>query len=106
LYAAFIPLVMNKKVLLIDNKKMKLQLANLERRTGSEGREKITHPSGYHDDLANVAAGACFYANFGEKDSGAFAEQVGMPLYGPGSDEGAGGFTSFDDWLDKSRYPK
>jgi len=105
LYAAFIPLVMNKKVLLIDNKKMKLQLANLERRTGSEGREKITHPSGYHDDLANAAAAACFYANYGEKDTG-FAEQAGSPVYGPGSEEGPGGFASFNDWMDRSRYPK
>jgi len=106
LYAAFIPLVMNKKVLLIDNRKMKLQLANLERRTGSEGREKITHPSGYHDDLANVCAGVCFYANYGEKNSGAFAEMVGQVVYGPGSEEGPGGFTSFNDWLDRSKYPK
>lgn len=102
LYASFIAVVMNKKVLLIDNKKMKLQLANLERRTGSEGREKITHPSGYHDDLANVCAGACFYANYGEKDT-AFAEMVGPPVYGD-NDEGDGEFKSFDDWLDRSKW--
>jgi len=58
LYANFIPLVMNEKVVLLDNKKMRLQLANLERRTGSGGREIIDHPSGSHDDLANAAAGA------------------------------------------------
>ena len=33
------------------------QLAVLERRTRSGGRDTVDHPPGRHDDLANVAAG-------------------------------------------------
>jgi len=62
LYAAFIPVVMNNKVTILDIKKLKMQLANLERRTGSGGREIIDHPSGSHDDLAVVCAGATVQA--------------------------------------------
>ncbi len=62
LYAAFIPGVINDKVIILDVKKLKLQLANLERRTGSGGNEIISHPAGSHDDLANVTAGACAVA--------------------------------------------
>ena len=60
LYLNFIPLVMNKKVLLLDNKKLRTQFSNLERRTGSAGREIIQHPSGSHDDLCNSCAGLCY----------------------------------------------
>jgi len=105
LYAAFIPVVMNDKAIILDIKKLKLQLANLERRTGEGGREKIDHPSGSHDDLAVVCAGACFLANYGEKNS-FFCCQVGSPVYGPGSEEGPGGYASFDDWTNRSKYPK
>jgi len=105
LYAAFIPVVMNDKVVILDIKKLNLQLANLERRTGEGGKEKIDHPSGSHDDCAVVCAGACFLANYGERGS-FFAAVVGSPIYGPGSDEGPGGYTSFDDWANRSKYPK
>lgn len=57
IYAAFIPIVMNKAAALLDNRRLKSQLSNLERRTGQSGREIITHPAGSHDDLANAAAG-------------------------------------------------
>ena len=35
------------------------QLANLERRTRSGGKDVIDHPHGCHDDVANVVAGVC-----------------------------------------------
>ena len=67
LYLNFIPLVMNEKVLLLDNKKLRMQFANLERRTGSGGREIIDHPSGSHDDLCNAAAGLFYILEKPEK---------------------------------------
>jgi len=67
LYLNFIPLVMNEKVLLLDSKKLRMQFANLERRTGSGGREIIDHPSGSNDDLCNSAAGLCYILEKPEK---------------------------------------
>ena len=101
LYAAFIPIVMNDKVIILDIKKLKLQLANLERRTGEGGREKIDHPSGSHDDLAVVCAGACFMANYGT-ETGAFAQMAGQPVYGSEGEGGAMG--SFRDWLNDPKW--
>jgi hypothetical protein len=81
LYAAFIPIVMNDKVIILDVKKLKMQLANLERRTHAGGKDVIDHPAGSHDDLAVVCAGACFYANYGQQSRG-YAAQSGRPVYG------------------------
>ena len=38
--------------------KLVAQIAGLERRTASFGRDRIDHPAGGHDDLSNSAAGA------------------------------------------------
>jgi hypothetical protein len=61
LYLNFIPLMMGRRVELLDNRRMILQLRQLERRTGS-GADRVDHPSGGHDDCINSAAAACVQA--------------------------------------------
>ncbi len=59
IYLSFLPLIANGTIELLDNKRLKAQLAGLERKTRSGGKDSITHYPGSHDDLANAAAGAC-----------------------------------------------
>jgi len=49
------------KIELPDNKKMREQFKNLERRTRSGGKDQVSHPqfAEFHDDVCNSAAGAC-----------------------------------------------
>jgi hypothetical protein len=57
IYADAVPLFTSGRARLLDNKRLVGQLAALERRT-SATREKIDHPRGARDDVANAAAGA------------------------------------------------
>ncbi|MBA7611056.1 hypothetical protein ES703_18272 [subsurface metagenome] len=59
IYMAFLPLVANGSCELLDNKRLKAQLAGLERKTRSGGKDSISHYPGGHDDVSNAAAGAC-----------------------------------------------
>ncbi len=59
LYASLLPRLHSGEVELLDNEIMISQLASLQRRTRSGGRDSIDHPPGQHDDLANVVAGVC-----------------------------------------------
>ncbi|MFW6154881.1 MAG: hypothetical protein ACOC95_06660 [Planctomycetota bacterium] len=59
LYLELLPRTGAGEVELLDNERMVDQLASLERRTHSGGRDIVDHPQGGHDDLANVAAGVC-----------------------------------------------
>jgi hypothetical protein len=59
LYAELLPRLTSGEVELLDNDLLVTQLAALERRTRSGGRDVIDHPPGGHDDLANVVAGVC-----------------------------------------------
>jgi hypothetical protein len=43
-------------------REMMLQLVGLERTTKTGGRDRIDHPRGVHDDVANAAAGALVFA--------------------------------------------
>jgi hypothetical protein len=61
IYADVLPLFTSGRARLLDNRKLVGQLAALERRTTST-RDKIDHPVGGHDDLANAAAGALVLA--------------------------------------------
>jgi len=71
LYLAFIPLAMAKRVELLSNDRMLMQLRQLERRTGG-AKDIVDHPVGGHDDLINAAAGALVLAAE-EKEGGYFA---------------------------------
>jgi hypothetical protein len=59
-YLAALPLLLAKRVRLIDNATLRNQLASLERRVGASDRESIDHPphASAHDDVSCAAIGA------------------------------------------------
>jgi hypothetical protein len=67
LYGSLLPLLNSGRIDLVDNQRLTMQLAGLERRTARSGRDSIDHFQGQHDDLANVVAGirALTIASFG-----------------------------------------
>lgn len=58
LYGELLPALNSGKVTLLDDPRLIVQLAALERRTARGGRDIVDHPPNAHDDLANSAAGA------------------------------------------------
>jgi len=60
LYLELLPRICSGQIELLDNEVLVNQLANLERRTVSGGKDKIDHPTNGKDDLANAVAGASF----------------------------------------------
>jgi len=63
LYIELIGPIVAKEIELPDREDLIGQIASLERRTRSGGRDSVDHPSGGHDDLANVVAGVCVGAS-------------------------------------------
>ena len=57
IYLEAVPAFTSGRVRLLDSKRLVHQLCNLERRT-SPGRDRIDHPRGGADDMANSACGA------------------------------------------------
>lgn len=57
LYAELLPRMCSGEIELLDHPILITQLAGLERRTRSGGKDIIDHPSGGHDDVANAVAG-------------------------------------------------
>jgi len=57
IYLDLLPLINSKAVRLLDHDRLMLQFVGLERTTKSGGRDRIDHPRGCHDDVANAAAG-------------------------------------------------
>jgi hypothetical protein len=57
-YLDVLPLFTAGRARLLDSPRLVGQLAGLERRTFSTGRDRIDHGRSGHDDLANAAAGA------------------------------------------------
>jgi hypothetical protein len=57
-------LINSCSIALLDNERMMLQLVSLERKTSSV-KDRVDHPVGMHDDLANAAAGAIVMAQQG-----------------------------------------
>jgi hypothetical protein len=58
IYRDMLPLLNSRKVQLLDDRRLLLQLHGLERRTARGGKDSIDHGPGAHDDIANAAAGA------------------------------------------------
>ena len=58
---------------LLDNPILVNQLANLERRTRSGGRDTVDHPPNGHDDLANAVAGVAEVATFARRIVGSLS---------------------------------
>ncbi len=67
IYVEALPLLTSGRARLIDNKKLTLLFASLERRTSPGGRDRIDHGVNGHDDLCNAAAGALVEAATGRK---------------------------------------
>jgi len=57
LYRELLPCLCSAEIELLDDPKLIDQLAGLERRTRSGGKDSIDHPPGAKDDLANCIAG-------------------------------------------------
>jgi hypothetical protein len=64
LYLEMQPRLSSGQLVLLNDEKLKLQLRQLERRAQPGGRDKVDHPqlAGFHDDVANAAAGAVINA--------------------------------------------
>lgn len=58
LYLEALPAINGKRVRLLDHPRMINQLATLVRRTGSTGKDSVSHRPGAHDDVANAVCGA------------------------------------------------
>lgn len=63
IYAELLPRLCSGDIELLDDERLVSQLASLERRTRSGGRDVIDHPPGGHDDLANAVAGVAVVAS-------------------------------------------
>ncbi len=66
LYLELIGPIVAREIELPDREDLVGQIASLERRCRSGGRDSIDHPSGQHDDLSNVVAGLCVGASKGK----------------------------------------
>jgi hypothetical protein len=67
IYADLVPLLTAGNARLIDSKRLVSQLASLERRVTSMGRDRIDHGPGGSDDVANSAAGALVMVGKGKQ---------------------------------------
>ena len=84
LYRETLPLLNSGAVELLDHRRLRAQLAGLERRAGRGGRDSIDHAPGAHDDLANAAAGALLLAYR------AAAQPVELRIFGGNAEPMAG----------------
>jgi hypothetical protein len=57
LYQALLPLLMSRRIDLLDDKKLMAQLCGLERRTTRAGKDSIDRAPNGHDDVCNAVAG-------------------------------------------------
>ena len=81
IYAEFLPLLNSRTCALLTNDRLQCQLLSLERSTARGSRERIDHPRGARDDLANAAAGVLVLAQSSPTASGS---NFWRPLdYGP-----------------------
>ncbi len=70
LYLELLPRLCSGEIELLDNEVLVDQLAKLERRTRSGGKDIIDHPPGGHDDIANAVAGIAVLAGVRKKTAG------------------------------------
>lgn len=71
-YLELLPRLCSGEVELVDDDHLIDQLASLERRTRSGGKDSIDHPPGGHDDSANAVAGVCEVAISKRRKAGTF----------------------------------
>lgn len=70
LYLELIPTICSNAIELLDEETSIKQLAALERKTHLGGKDKVDHPQGGRDDVANVIAGASFISSKRRKEAG------------------------------------
>ena len=70
LYLELLPRLQSGEIRLLDDEVLVDQIASLERITRSGGRDKVDHPKGGHDDLANAVAGVCEVSHVGRRRAG------------------------------------
>lgn len=63
IYLKLLPLLNSGRIELLDNRRLRLQLCALERRTSKSGKDAVAEPPRAHDDVANAAAGALVAAH-------------------------------------------
>ena len=63
LYLILLGRICSGQVQLLDNDICVNQLAGLERKTRSGGRDVVDHRPGAHDDVSNVVAGLCYHSS-------------------------------------------
>lgn len=89
IYRDLLPIVNSGRVELLDHRRLRAQLAGLERRTARGGKDSIDHSPGGHDDVVNAAAGVLVAAHRRAAEpcdlqifTGAFGEvSTSDPLY-------------------------
>lgn len=74
LYVELLPRLCSGEIELLDDETLITQIANLERRTRSGGKDIIDHPPGGHDDVANAVAGVAVVAATKRLIVGAFGQ--------------------------------
>jgi hypothetical protein len=62
IFLEFLALTNSGRVRIPANRRLRMQLASLERRTSRAGRDTVDHAPGGHDDVANCVAGALVLA--------------------------------------------
>jgi hypothetical protein len=62
-------MINSRRIDLLDDARLLVQLVGLERRTARGGRDSVDHTPGAHDDLANAVAGLAAAARRGTYDS-------------------------------------
>jgi hypothetical protein len=62
LYLEAEPLFATGVLRLLDHRILRIELLQLERRTGRAGCDSVDHPPGGHDDFSNAACGALVQA--------------------------------------------
>jgi hypothetical protein len=68
IYSEVLPLFAQKRVELLDDKRLLTELRLLERKPRAGGRgDSIDHPRAAHDDIANACAGALWQASVSKK---------------------------------------
>ncbi len=99
LYLEILPAVNARRVLLLDDPETLRELRGLERRRGSQGRDKVDHRSGGHDDRANAVAGAVVAAGAygGTTITGIWKWEPGMGPFSGGPLHGQVGMLTYRD---------
>jgi hypothetical protein len=83
-YLELLPLVNAGRAALLDVPELLRELRGLERRRGTQGRDRVDHQVGQHDDLANACALALALAEVAALRSGPVAWLCGDSIGGAG----------------------